>query len=222
MQKLFLLRNSDTNVTVVFPNLIFEDLLRVMQYIYVGEITLEESKLDGFMFAIDLLQIQGITPETPIFESSPKDETRSSDLSKSNNSSIESSSNSDSTDVSDSEETTSKHIPQKVSRSQARSDHQGKRTKQLKSQNDDEIKTLHKKDNMLKTEKHRCSFCQNVFKTRSNANQHQKCCPKNPNRIFFHCRKCPRKFSRNCRLNSHFEKTHKSSEPSNALNFKAR
>lgn len=59
------MRNSDTNPILIFPDLTFEDLQRIVEYIYVGELTIAEDSLDGFMLAAETLRLKGVSLGEP-------------------------------------------------------------------------------------------------------------------------------------------------------------
>lgn len=199
------MRNSE-NPIIVFPNLVFGNLKKVIEYIYIGEVTLEESELDGFMFTVDLLQIQGVTPRTPLKAQASSNDNLSTDSTSSSTIGSCSSSSSDTSDSSVGQEEVEFKIPMKTRQKNEAEKRPSQSRPKIKS------KISRKGDDDSKTDDkgtHRCGFCHKPFTTRRSIQQHERVCPQNPNRIILKCSACDRTFTRNSRRNDHFEKAHK-------------
>lgn len=54
-----------------------------------------------------------------------------------------------------------------------------------------------------------CIFCQKLYVGQKSVKEHQRICPKNPERRVFHCSECSKEFSRLYRMKIHMEKDHK-------------
>lgn len=200
-QKLFLLRNSDINPIIVFPEIAFEDLRRIVEYIYIGELTIDEESLDGFMFAAELFQIKGVLVGTPFQAqiSNQRNSIESDDSTSSNDSTSCSPSSDDSNERNLSPAPTTK-IRKKIPPAKRPVTTQKARKLPQK---------LPKANTTDDPEIFQCSYCLKFFKNARIQKQHfQSHCILNPNRKTFQCSTCSRIFQRKCRLTAH-EKLHK-------------
>ena len=171
---------------------------------YIGEVILEEVDLDGFMLAVDLLQIKGVTPQTPLtISGSSKGNSSARNLTASNSSSF-SKSSSDSPNSID-EESDFEIVVKKRQRHKSKKNCQ--QVKKLKVATKADEHSDNDRDTKAK-ENIQCEFCHKRFCHGRKISQHQRECRLNPNRRIFQCSDCPRTFTRNCRLNEHYKKVH--------------
>lgn len=195
------MRNSDVNPIVVFPELAFGDLRKIVEYIYIGELTIDEESLDGFMFAAELFQIKGVLVGTP-FEaqiSNQRDSREIDDLTSSDDSTSSSSSSNDTT-----EKILSPTPPSKIRKKIPLIERPAISQKARKVP-----QKLSETNKTADPETFQCLYCRKFFKNARSQNQNfQSHCILNPNRKTFPCSACSRTFQRKCRLNAH-EKLHK-------------
>lgn len=219
-QNIFLLRNSEVNTILVFPELNLEDLLKIVEYIYSGELTIAEENLDGFMFAAKILQIKGAligTPFNPPLNNQNNEKKKDPKESKNTSSSEDSRSTSSSS--TDSEEEIPDPVPASKIRKISQVDKEGSshKTRKLPQKSSVKVKKVDSEKLSEKVKKVEpeetflCSHCKKVYKGIRNTRQHERTCIKNPHRPMFNCKFCTRTFSRGYRLKLH-ENQHESNQ----------
>lgn len=179
------MRNSESDLSIAFPSINFEDLKRVIELIYVGEITLKDEQLEAFTSAVGLLQIREVVPSTPVPAQSSA-EGSSSHASSQNR------------------KLTKLRIPCLKPSTSLLLDHPSEFLSQPKLPRKSEVQT----PTVI------CEFCKKPFERRSNQLQHQRICIQNPNRRLFQCSECERSFTRKFRYIEHLKKAHEQVESS--------
>lgn len=178
------MRNSDAHPVLVFPEIDYVDMRRLVELIYKSELLIDEDDLDGLMFAAEKLRINGMTPTTPKTLSPTSSQSSSSKSS-------ENQSNSTSSDSSRGDIDNDEMIPQPIR----------KKPKLQEPLVDKKVPSKVTKPSVT------CNFCEKKLKNAKSRNEHQRVCHQNPKRVVFKCEKCPMTYTRNHRLTNH-RKTH--------------
>lgn len=180
-----MIRIADFNPVFVF-DLKFQDLSKLVEFIYKGELTIEQEELDGFMLAVDTLQVKGFGLGSPVEAEKVHNDLFGSDS--------ESSASSDSSGSSDSPVAEEKIVALNKKRPKKKPTAKA-RTRQIAT------------NTGIPDTGRNCQFCGNQYKSLKIRLGHQYTCSKNPNRRVFQCQSCPVKFTRKYRLSIH-EKSH--------------
>lgn len=167
----------------------FEDLSKVVEFMYKGELTIEEDQLDGFWQAVETLKLDGVADGWPAegeipTQKDPENERRPHER----NTEVHTRESSDSELETESEEepaVTSKIVQKKKPTRRASVSKRKKGNKVLWN----------------------CIFCDKKLLSSRGKLTHQKECPLNPDRVMYECRYCKRTFTRKTRMTAH-ERTH--------------